>query len=122
MRRIHIALPVIGLLLSGGVAFAATGTSATSPGTSPGTQATTTTHTRMGTSTTAGGGKFASENEATKACGGSGNVVWGNAGTKVYHIQGDKYFGHTKRGAFMCKSTATAEGFHAPGEKTAHKG
>ncbi len=97
MRRIHVVLPVIGLLLSGGAALAATGTT--------GTQA---------------GGKFSAESDAAKSCG-AGNVVWANTSTKVFHVQGDQYYGHTKRGAFMCKSTATADGFHQSGQ-TAHKG
>jgi hypothetical protein len=141
MRRIHIALPVIGLLLSGGVALAATGTSAASPGTATTTQSPLSAHPPAGhdstglagrgtTATTSGktspsgttGGKFANETEAAKGCGSAGNVVWANPGTKVFHVQGDQYFGHTKRGAFMCKSTATAEGFHPSGQTAAHKG
>ncbi len=98
MRRIQIVLPVIGLLLSGGAALAATGT-----GTAP-----------------ANGGKFSTESDAAKSCG-AGNVVWANTSTKVFHVQGDQYYGHTKRGAFMCKSTATADGFHQSGQ-AARKG
>jgi hypothetical protein len=98
MRRIQIVLPTVALLLSGGAALAATGTG--------GTQA--------------AGGKFSTESEAAKSCG-AGNVVWANTSTKVFHVQGDQYYGHTKRGAFMCKSTATADGFHQSGQ-TAHKG
>ncbi len=110
MRRLHIALPVIGMLLSGGAALAATGVGG--PGAMTGAAA----------STSAGStaGRFANEADATRACGGS-NVVWGNTSTKVFHVQGDRYYGHTKRGAFMCKSTATAGGFHQSG-RTASKG
>jgi hypothetical protein len=145
MRRIHIALPVIGLLLSGGGALAATGTSAASPGTATTTQSPLSSNSAAGhaqpspegglagrgtTATTSGktsasgttGGKFTNQSEAAKACGSAANVVWANPGTKVFHVQGDQYFGHTKRGAFMCKSTATAEGFHPSGQTAAHKG
>lgn len=138
MRCIHIALPVVGLLLGGGAAMAATGTSAASPGTETTVQSPlSTTHARPGpngglagrgtTATTSGkasitkGSTFADQGAAAKACGSAANVVWANPGTKVFHVQGDQYFGHTKRGAFMCKSTATAEGYHASGQ-AAHKG
>lgn len=150
MRALHIALPVIALLLSGGATLAATGTTdTTAPGATT-TQPTTTTHHRRHSPTspatsgstetgaaaattpttatpattaakttavtTSGVGKFASESQAAQACGAS-NVVWANTSTKVFHVQGDQYFGHTKHGAFMCKTTATAGGFHLSGQK-----
>ncbi len=119
MRRIHLALPVIGLLLGGGAALAATGTGGTAPGTANGAANAMATSGRTATAG-ASSGKFATEGEAAKTCGAT-NVVWANTGTKVFHVQGDQYFGHTKRGAFMCKATATADGFHQSGQ-TAHKG
>ncbi len=39
-------------------------------------------------------------------------VVWVNLRSKGYHTQGDKFFGHTKRGKFMCKKAADAAGDH----------
>ena len=39
-------------------------------------------------------------------------VVWVNLRSKGYHVQGDKFFGHTKRGKFMCKKDADAAGDH----------
>lgn len=185
MRGIQIALPVIALLLSGGVTLAATGTTdattagsattqpsttatpstthrrhrhsssdaatsqtgaaatqaATTAGTTT-TEPTTTSHRRHRSSTTStaesspgqaatpatnasrtvptttrGEGRFASEGEAAQSCGAS-NVVWANTSTKAYHLAGDQYFGHTKHGAFMCKTTATAGGFHLAGHKS----
>lgn len=85
---------------------AATGTTVTPP-------ASTTHH---GTASTAGVTKYASESQAAQACGAS-NVVWANTSTKALHAQGDQYFGHTKHGAFMCKNSATAAGFHMSGQK-----
>ena len=125
MRPIWTILPAIGLLLSGGAALAAAGAAgpqAGGPSAGAGSAiASPSSKPRGGAAAaTAGGGKFATEGEAAKACGG-GNVVWGNASTKVFHVQGDQYYGHTKHGAFMCKSTAAAAGFHQAGQ-TAHKG
>ncbi len=39
-------------------------------------------------------------------------VVWVNLRSKGYHMQGDKFFGHTKRGKFLCKKAADAAGDH----------
>ena len=46
-------------------------------------------------------------------------VVWVNLRSRGYHMQGDKFFGHTKRGKFMCRKAADAAGDHAikPGSK-----
>lgn len=87
---------------------ATTGQAAT--GTAPAT------NTHHGTASTASVTKYPSESQAAQACGAS-NVVWANTSTKALHAPGDQYFGHTKHGAFMCKSTATAAGFHMSGQK-----
>lgn len=41
-------------------------------------------------------------------------VVWVNTTSKVYHSQGDRYYGATKQGKFICEKAAIAEGDHAP--------
>lgn len=33
-------------------------------------------------------------------------VVWLNTKSNVVHLQGDKYYGHTTHGRFLCKSAA----------------
>lgn len=43
------------------------------------------------------------------------DTVWANMHTKAYHDPGDPYYGKTKNGAYMCKETAVAQGFHAAG-------
>jgi hypothetical protein len=39
-------------------------------------------------------------------------VVWLNAKTRVYHAKGTQYYGHTKKGAYVCKKEADAAGDH----------
>jgi hypothetical protein len=64
-----------------------------------------------------GAGQYTSDYEARGACGGD-QVVWVNlGGSKAYHMQADKYYGHTKRGASMCQRQADASGFHASGQR-----
>jgi hypothetical protein len=63
---------------------------------------------------------FASTSTAAMpTCAAGDPVVWENlSSSKVYHLQGDKYFGATKKGQYACKSAADAAGYHASGSKT----
>ena len=37
-------------------------------------------------------------------------VVWVNTRSHIYHFEGERYFGHTKSGKFMCERAADSEG------------
>ncbi len=84
------------------------------PSTSGATSATTG---KTTTSTTAPASTYKTEAGAKAACG-SDTVVWHTRRSKVYHLSGDKYYGHTHHGAFMCMQNAIAAGYHASGAST----
>lgn len=65
----------------------------------------------------AGAGTSASTNKAgaqaptsTVAPGGGGGKVWVNSETHVYHKEGSRYYGRTKKGKYMTEADAQKEG------------
>jgi hypothetical protein len=58
---------------------------------------------------------------AKPSCATGDAVVWENTSTKVYHLQGDTYYGNTKHGAYACRSAADSAGYHLAGSKSGAK-
>lgn len=65
-----------------------------------------------------GRGQFATEAAARQSCP-SDTVVWANSSSKTLHMSGDRYYGKTKRGAFMCQRQAMQDGYHVAGRGAA---
>ena len=59
---------------------------------------------------TAGAGKAASSTTPQQPP--QKGMVWVNLNTKVFHREGDKYYGNTKNGKFMTEADAIAAGYH----------
>lgn len=53
-----------------------------------------------------------------EASGGGAGKVWANSASKVYHCEGSKYYGKTKKGEYMTEADARAKGYHGVGGKT----
>jgi hypothetical protein len=59
-----------------------------------------------------GANEFAAETLAKAHCP-ADLVVWVNLNTKVYHFSGNKNYGTTKEGAYMCEKDALGQGVRA---------
>ena len=128
--RATTALAIFGLFLAPGIAAAQapvgtapsipSSTMSPPPGTLQAPPATTATTATTKTPATASTGhhstaqltKYKTEADAKGACG-SDPIVWANTSSKVLHASGDKYYGHTMHGAYVCQSAAQKAGYHA---------
>jgi hypothetical protein len=52
---------------------------------------------------------FTSEAQAQQHCP-ADTVVWLNLPTKIWHYKGERWYGRTKNGAFVCQKEAAASG------------
>ncbi len=59
-----------------------------------------------------GAGQFSTEAEARYRCP-TDKVVWVNNKSRIYHYQGTRYYGATKKGAYMCEADAKSAGDRA---------
>jgi hypothetical protein len=74
-------------------------------------------HTAASPSPNLASDQFSSEAAAKAHCPADA-IVWANLGSsKAYHPSGDKYYGKTKHGAYMCQKDADQAGFHAAGRR-----
>ena len=60
----------------------------------------------------AGANEYANEPDAKAKCG-SDIVVWVNLKSKIYHFAGNRDYGNTKEGTYMCEKEAMAGGDRA---------
>jgi len=65
------------------------------------------------TSPMAAGAKTKAETNATPAPGGGHGLVWVNTDTHVYHKEGSRFYGRTKKGKYMTEADAMKEGDRA---------
>jgi hypothetical protein len=60
----------------------------------------------------AGANRFSAEAQAKARCP-SDTIVWANTSSNIYHFAGNKNYGNTKEGAYMCERDAAAQGIRA---------
>jgi hypothetical protein len=113
MHRFRSVAVALALLAAPAVAFAQTPAIGSAPATTTTQRAATAPAPSPATT-----GQFTTEAAAKGHCP-ADTVVWVNTSSKAYHMSGDKYYGKTKKGAYMCQKEADAGGFHMGGKRSA---
>ena len=67
--------------------------------------------------TPAAGAKLETVAKSAPAPGGGPGKVWVNTETKVYHKEGSRFYGRTKKGQYMTEADAIKAGYRAGKEK-----
>jgi hypothetical protein len=57
-------------------------------------------------------GEYTTELAARARCP-SDTIVWVNTPSRIYHLSGTRYYGNTRKGAYMCEADARAAGYRA---------
>lgn len=65
----------------------------------------------------AGANQFATEGQAKARCP-TDTVVWVTLSSGIYHFAGTRYYGTTKKGAYMCERDSAAAGMRAAKNET----
>ncbi|HUS07637.1 MAG TPA: hypothetical protein VMZ52_15125, partial [Bryobacteraceae bacterium] len=58
-----------------------------------------------------------SASSTAPAMGGGAGMVWVNKDTKIFHRNGDRWYGKTKNGAYMPEADAIKAGYHESKER-----